>query len=137
MIRNLVTSARRRPGLSRPSLHASSWPSLAAGIAAGGHPVSHGPTVIGPLLRFVRPRGQTAAILKWEGIVIDPIGAMLAVLVFEAIPKGQLDAAGSRWSWARSKPAWSAARSGWRAPFCLSLCCSGSGRRTSCRIRSP
>ena len=54
-----------------------------------------GPTVIGPLLRFVRPRGQTAAILKWEGIVIDPIGAMLAVLVFEAIPKGQLDAAGA------------------------------------------
>jgi NhaP-type Na+/H+ or K+/H+ antiporter len=53
-----------------------------------------GPTVIGPLLRFVRPRGQTAAILKWEGIVIDPIGAMLAVLVFEAIPTGKLQAAG-------------------------------------------
>lgn len=44
-----------------------------------------GPTVIGPLLRQVRPRGQVGAVLKWEGIVIDPIGATLAVLVFEGI----------------------------------------------------
>lgn len=44
-----------------------------------------GPTVIVPMLRHVRPTGQCGAILKWEGIVIDPIGAMLAVLVFQAI----------------------------------------------------
>jgi NhaP-type Na+/H+ or K+/H+ antiporter len=44
-----------------------------------------GPTVIGPLLAYIRPKGQTGSILKWEGIVIDPIGAMLAVLVYEAI----------------------------------------------------
>src|SRR5690606_31048808 len=44
-----------------------------------------GPTVIGPLLHYIRPKGQVGPILKWEGIVIDPIGAMLAVLVFEAI----------------------------------------------------
>lgn len=44
-----------------------------------------GPTVIGPLLRFVRPTGSVGKILKWEGIVIDPIGALLAVLVFEAV----------------------------------------------------
>ncbi|MBZ0104999.1 MAG: cation:proton antiporter [Sulfuricella denitrificans] len=44
-----------------------------------------GPTVISPMLRHVRPTGQSGAILKWEGIVIDPIGAMLAVLVFQAI----------------------------------------------------
>lgn len=44
-----------------------------------------GPTVITPMLRHVRPTGQSGAILKWEGIVIDPIGAMLAVLVFQAI----------------------------------------------------
>ncbi len=44
-----------------------------------------GPTVVGPLLRHVRPKGKVGAILKWEGIVIDPIGAMLAVLVFEAV----------------------------------------------------
>ncbi len=44
-----------------------------------------GPTVIAPMLRHVRPTGQSGPILKWEGIVIDPIGAMLAVLVFQAI----------------------------------------------------
>ncbi|WP_168565863.1 cation:proton antiporter [Crateriforma spongiae] len=42
-----------------------------------------GPTVIGPLLRHVRPSRRVASALKWEGIVIDPIGAVLAVLVFE------------------------------------------------------
>lgn len=42
-----------------------------------------GPTVIGPLLRQVRPSRRVASALKWEGIVIDPIGAVLAVLVFE------------------------------------------------------
>lgn len=49
-----------------------------------------GPTVIGPLLRQVRPTGQVGAILKWEGIVSDPIGALLAVLVFETIQLGEL-----------------------------------------------
>lgn len=44
-----------------------------------------GPTVIGPLLRHIRPIASVASLLKWEGIVIDPIGAMLAVLVFEVI----------------------------------------------------
>lgn len=52
-----------------------------------------GPTVIGPLLRQIRPQGKTNAILKWEGILIDPIGAVLAVLVFEAILSGQLQQA--------------------------------------------
>ncbi len=44
-----------------------------------------GPTVIGPLLLQVRPSRRVAATLKWEGIVIDPIGAVLAVLVFEQL----------------------------------------------------
>ena len=44
-----------------------------------------GPTVIGPLLQHVRPRGRVGPILKWEGIVADLVGATLAVLVFEAI----------------------------------------------------
>ena len=47
-----------------------------------------GPTVIGPLLRHIRPTGSVGPILMWEGIVIDPIGAVLAVLVFEAIGGG-------------------------------------------------
>ncbi len=45
-----------------------------------------GPTVVGPLLRHVRPVGTVARVAHWEGIVIDPIGAMLAVLVYEALP---------------------------------------------------
>ena len=55
-----------------------------------------GPTVIGPLLRHVRPIGQLGPVLKWEGILSDPIGALLAVLVFESIlhgPHGQADPA--------------------------------------------
>jgi NhaP-type Na+/H+ or K+/H+ antiporter len=44
-----------------------------------------GPTVIVPMLRTVRPNGNIANILRWEGIIIDPIGALLAVLVFEFI----------------------------------------------------
>ncbi len=44
-----------------------------------------GPTVIGPLLQHVRPVKRVGTIAKWEGIVIDPVGATLAVLVFEAI----------------------------------------------------
>lgn len=44
-----------------------------------------GPTVIAPLLRNVRPTENIASILKWEGILIDPLGALLAVLVFDYI----------------------------------------------------
>ena len=54
-------------------------------ILLGAVLVVTGPTVIGPMLQFIRPTGQTGAILKWEGIMIDPIGAMLAVLVFQVI----------------------------------------------------
>lgn len=44
-----------------------------------------GPTVIGPMLQQIRPSRRVASTLKWEGIVIDPIGAVLAVLVFEEV----------------------------------------------------
>lgn len=44
-----------------------------------------GPTVIAPMLRTVRPNTRIANTLRWEGIVIDPLGALFAVLVFEAI----------------------------------------------------
>jgi NhaP-type Na+/H+ or K+/H+ antiporter len=43
-----------------------------------------GPTVIVPMLRTIRPRGRVKYIAKWEGILNDPIGVVLAVLVFEA-----------------------------------------------------
>ena len=44
-----------------------------------------GPTVVQPLLRNIRPTGPSGPLLKWEGILIDPIGAGLAVLVLEGI----------------------------------------------------
>ena len=43
-----------------------------------------GPTVVGPLLRFVRPSGRTGPMLRAEGILIDPIGATAALVAFEA-----------------------------------------------------
>ncbi|MFP6738748.1 MAG: cation:proton antiporter [Planctomycetota bacterium] len=43
-----------------------------------------GPTVVLPLLRQVRPGVQIRNILKWEGILNDPLGAIVAVLVFQA-----------------------------------------------------
>jgi NhaP-type Na+/H+ or K+/H+ antiporter len=42
-----------------------------------------GPTVIMPLLRQARLKQRPASLLKWEGIINDPTGALLAVLVFE------------------------------------------------------
>ncbi|QLB13137.1 sodium/proton antiporter (CPA1 family) [Bisgaardia hudsonensis] len=47
-----------------------------------------GPTVIVPLLRSVRPTNTISNILKWEGIIIDPIGAIAVVLVYEYIISG-------------------------------------------------
>jgi CPA1 family monovalent cation:H+ antiporter len=44
-----------------------------------------GPTVIMPMLKAIRPNRKIADVLRWEGIVIDPIGALIAVLVFEWI----------------------------------------------------
>lgn len=48
-----------------------------------------GPTVIGPILRNIPLRKDVSAVLKWEGILIDPIGALVAVLVFEFISVGE------------------------------------------------
>lgn len=47
-----------------------------------------GPTVIVPLLRSVRPNRTISNILRWEGIIIDPIGALLVVLIYEWIIAG-------------------------------------------------
>lgn len=63
---------------------------LALALLFGGILVVTGPTVIIPLLRHIRPTGRVGPITKWEGIVNDPIGAILAVLVFEAILAGSV-----------------------------------------------
>jgi NhaP-type Na+/H+ or K+/H+ antiporter len=52
-----------------------------------------GPTVIAPILRMLRPTRRVASLLRWEGIVVDPIGAVLAVLVFQAVSAGSVDSA--------------------------------------------
>lgn len=50
-----------------------------------------GPTVIGPLLKQVQVDRQVAALLEGEGVLIDPVGAILAVLVFDVILNGDAD----------------------------------------------
>jgi NhaP-type Na+/H+ or K+/H+ antiporter len=59
-------------------------------ILFGAIMVVTGPTVIVPMLRTVRPNAKISNILRWEGIVIDPLGAILAVLVFEVLLTIQL-----------------------------------------------
>jgi NhaP-type Na+/H+ or K+/H+ antiporter len=62
-------------------------------VLLGAILVVTGPTVVMPLLRHLRPKGNVGKVLKWEGILIDPIGVVLAVLVFEAILAGGVQAA--------------------------------------------
>ncbi|WP_431471067.1 cation:proton antiporter [Sphingosinithalassobacter sp. LHW66-3] len=60
---------------------------LSWGVASlfGGILVVTGPTVIGPMLRTLRVPPRVADTLKWEGIVNDPIGALLAVAIYAYI----------------------------------------------------
>src|SRR5699024_7115435 len=59
--------------------------SLAVSFVIGGLFIVTGPTVIMPLLRQSKLKPRPAKILKWEGIVVDPIGVLLAVFAFEII----------------------------------------------------
>lgn len=59
--------------------------SLSVAFIIGGLFIVTGPTVILPLLRQAKLKPRPAAILKWEGIVVDPFGALLAVFAFEFI----------------------------------------------------
>jgi NhaP-type Na+/H+ or K+/H+ antiporter len=47
--------------------------------------VVSGPTVVGPLLNFVRPSERVQRVLTWEGSLIDPVGGILGALVFHAV----------------------------------------------------
>ena len=58
-------------------------------ILMGAILVVSGPTVVGPLLQFIGVRGRTDSILRWEGILIDPIGAIVAVLCIHALSAGR------------------------------------------------
>jgi len=67
------------------------WP---VSLVFGAIMVVTGPTVIMPILRQAALNRRTASYLKWEGIVNDPIGALLAVLVFQFFI---LQGSGSGW----------------------------------------
>lgn len=56
-----------------------------AAVMLGAILVVSGPTVVGPILRFVRPGERLQRLLTWEGSLIDPVGAILGVVVFNAI----------------------------------------------------
>lgn len=58
------------------------WP---LAFVFGSIVVVSGPTVVKPLLKAVRPTDKVGHILNWEGILIDPIGVFLALIVFDAV----------------------------------------------------
>ncbi|WP_341502843.1 sodium:proton antiporter [Gallaecimonas sp. GXIMD4217] len=59
--------------------------SLEVALLFGAVMVVTGPTVVTPLLRTIRPRAELDRVLRWEGIIIDPLGAIFAVLMFEFV----------------------------------------------------
>ena len=89
-VRNLVTiGAVITCVLSAAAAHFAFGLDPAIAALLGGILVVTGPTVVGPMLRHMRPTGPSGAVLRWEGIIIDPIGALLTVLIFEIIVAGQ------------------------------------------------
>ena len=95
-LRGLSRGVRRLvfPGVPIAWLLSATAAYLIAGLSwqvallFGGIMVVTGPTVIIPLLRQSKLNARPATLLKWEGIVNDPIGALLAVLVFEFLVFG-------------------------------------------------
>lgn len=93
-VRNMITIGLIVTGiLSTLAAHFVLNLEISLAILLGAILVVTGPTVITPLLRFIRPTGRINSVLKWEGILNDPIGALLAVLVFESIVSGGLELA--------------------------------------------
>ncbi len=67
------------------ALHYAAGLSWESAAVFGGIMIVTGPTVIAPLLRTARLAKRPAALLQWEAIVNDPIGALAAVLAFEVV----------------------------------------------------
>jgi NhaP-type Na+/H+ or K+/H+ antiporter len=70
--------------------------SQTAAVMVGTILVVSGPTVVGPLLELVRPVERPQRILVWEGSIIDPLGAILGAVVFNAIVAGTKFGSGRR-----------------------------------------
>jgi NhaP-type Na+/H+ or K+/H+ antiporter len=56
-----------------------------AAVMTGAILVVSGPTVVGPLLAFIRPTERLQRVLSWEGSLIDPVGGILGAVVFHAV----------------------------------------------------
>ncbi|WP_299563154.1 sodium:proton antiporter [uncultured Sulfitobacter sp.] len=67
------------------TLHYVAGLSWATSAVFGGIMIVTGPTVIAPLLRQAKLRKRPAALLQWEAIVNDPVGALAAVLAFQVV----------------------------------------------------
>lgn len=90
MVRNLCTvGAMVTWAVATPVAHYALGMSWQMAFLFGAIVTVTGPTVIVPMLRSVRPSTKISNILRWEGIVIDPIGALLAVLVYEYVISAQ------------------------------------------------
>ena len=70
--------------------------SRGAAVMIGIILVVSGPTVVGPLLGFVRPAERLQRVLIWEGSLIDPVGGILGALVFHAVTASTSKGLGSQ-----------------------------------------
>lgn len=64
------------------------WP---VAVMLGAILIVSGPTVINPILDVARPTGRVRGILVWEGTILDPVGALVAVVVFQIIKATNAD----------------------------------------------
>jgi NhaP-type Na+/H+ or K+/H+ antiporter len=78
--------------IAAPLLGMSRGAALMLGIIL----VVSGPTVVGPLLNFVRPTERLQRVLIWEGSLIDPVGGILGALVFHAVAASTYKGLGSQ-----------------------------------------
>ncbi len=92
-LRDAATGVKRLVVLGAPlgwlasalTLHYVAGLSWATSAVFGGIMIVTGPTVIAPLLRQAKLQKRPAALLQWEAIVNDPVGALAAVLAFQVV----------------------------------------------------
>lgn len=68
------------------------WP---VAFMLGAIVIVSGPTVVTPILDFARMQGRVRGILQWEGTLLDPIGALVAVVVFQVIRASGAESVGA------------------------------------------
>lgn len=58
-------------------------------VLIGAILIVSGPTVVLPILDFIAPDAKVRAVLKWEGVLVDPVGAIIAVVIFSSIDSAE------------------------------------------------